>query len=75
MGYGKRAENAQTLLKHLYSKPYISVKMAVSILNVSHPTASSLIKKMVEDGILQEQTGFQRNQIFFFNRYLDLFMD
>lgn len=75
LGYGKRAENAQTLLKHLYSKPFMSVKMAMSILDVSHPTASSLIKKLAADGIIQEQTGYQRNQLFFFNRYLDLFVD
>jgi len=75
LGYGKRAKNAQTLLNHLYSKPFISVKMAVSILNVSHPTASSLIKKLAEDGVLHEQTGYQRNKLFFFNRYLNLFID
>ncbi len=75
LGYGKRAENAQILLNYLYSKPFISVKMATSILNVSHPTASSLIKRLTEDGVLHEQTGYQRNKLFFFNRYLSLFID
>jgi len=75
LGYGKRAENAQTLLKHLYSKPFISVKVAATVLNVSHPTASSLIRKLTEDGILHEQTGNQRNKLFFFSRYLKLFIN
>lgn len=75
LGYGKRAENAQVLLKHLYSKPFISVKVAATVLNVSHPTASSLIRKLTEDGILHEQTGNQRNKLFFFSRYLKLFIN
>lgn len=75
LGYGKRAVNAQTLLNHLYTKPFLSVKKAAQLLDVSHPTAASLIKKLVEDGVLHEQTGYQRNQLFFFSRYLNLFMD
>lgn len=75
LGYGKRAKNAQILLEHLYSKPFISVKIASELLKVSHPTASSLIKQMAKDGVLHEQTGYMRNQLFIFKRYLDIFID
>jgi hypothetical protein len=44
-------------------------------LQVSHQAASGLLKKMVGDGILNEVTGYQRNRIFMFSRYLDLFAD
>lgn len=37
--------------------------------------ASALLKKMVSDGILTEITGYQRNRVFMFPRYLELFSD
>lgn len=73
LGYGKRAEKAQTLIKHLYSRPAITVNETANVLNVSHQSASSLIKSLVDDGILYEVTGYQRNRIFIFSRYIALF--
>ncbi len=75
VGYGKRAENAQILLKHLYSKPAIMTNDAASLLGVSHQAASALLKKMLKDDILIEVTGYQRNRVFYFNRYLQLFTE
>jgi Fic family protein len=75
LGYGKRAENAQTLINRLYSKPAITANAAAGLLDVSHQAASALLKKMVDDGILNEVTGYQRNRVFFFSRYLQLFSD
>lgn len=72
-GYGKRAENVQTLLRHLYRRPSITAIQASEILNVSHQTASNLLNKMMQDGMLQEITGYQRNRVFVFLRYLSLF--
>lgn len=72
-GYGKRAENVQALLRHLYRRPAVTAGQASEILEVTHQTASSLLNKMVEDGMLSEITGYQRNRIFVFTRYLQLF--
>lgn len=73
LSYGKRAENAQTLLRYLYRRPAISAVNASELLDVTHQTASSLLNKMVEDGILEEVTGYQRNRLFVFAKYLSLF--
>lgn len=73
LSYGKRAENAQALLRHLYRRPAISAVSASELLNVTHQTASSLLNKMAEDGILEEVTGYQRNRLFMFTKYLSLF--
>ena len=35
----------------------------------------SLIASLVDMGVLQEITGFQRNRIFILRRYIDIFMD
>ncbi len=71
--YGKRAENLQRLLRHLYRRPAITATEASALLEVSHQTASNLLNKMVEDGMLEEITGYQRNRVFVFGRYLSLF--
>lgn len=73
LGYGKRAENVQALLRHLYRRPAVTASQASEILNVSHQTASALLRKMVNDQMLIEITGYQRNRIFFFSRYMRLF--
>jgi Fic family protein len=73
--YGKRAENAQILLNYLYKNPSISIKDTASILELSHQAATSLIKKLVADQVLSEYTGYQRNKVFIFSRYLAIFMD
>lgn len=71
--YGKRAENVQRLLKHLYRKPAVTALQVADLLGVTHQTASALLNKMVKDGMLTEITGYQRNRIFVFDRYITLF--
>ncbi|MBT7446067.1 MAG: Fic family protein [Methylococcales bacterium] len=75
IGYGKRAENAQKLIKQLYSRPAITAKETAALLGVSHQAASSLLNRLVEDDVLRENTGYQRNRVFLFDRYLQLFTD
>lgn len=72
-GYGKRAENVQKLLKHLYRRPAVTAGQVSVLLDVTHQTASALLNKMVEDNMLSEITGYQRNRIFVFERYMRLF--
>ena len=69
----KWAENVQLLLRHLYRRPTITASKAGELLGVKHQTASTLLRKMVQDGILHEVTGYQRNRLFVFVCYLDLF--
>ena len=51
----------------------MTATQASEILGVTHQTASALLKKMVDDAILEEVTGYQRNRIFLFSRYVHLF--
>ena len=70
---GKRIPNAKALLTYLYSKPIVTVADVMSNLEVTKPTANTLIKDFYNLGILKEQTGFRRNRIFVFTEYLKLF--
>lgn len=73
--YGKRAINAKKLINSLYCRPAVTIKEVSELLEVSHQSAALLIKKLADDEILVEQTGYQRNKIFIFERYLNIFND
>lgn len=57
----------------LVQSPVINAQHVALLLDVNHSTASRLIDVFVEQGILQEKTGFQRNRLFEFGAYLSLF--
>jgi Fic family protein len=71
--FGKRSPNAKALLDYLYKKPVISVADIIEPLKITKPTANTLVKEFVSRQVLVEETGFQRNQIFIFKRYLDIY--
>jgi Fic family protein len=75
LSLGKRAEKAKALLIALYQNPLITVKQSAELLKVSHQAANGLIKQLSALGILKESTGFNRNRLFVFARYLTLFME
>lgn len=70
---GKKQSNALQLLQFLFSKPVVNAKDVAEAIQSSAPTANSLLADFVQLEILQETTGYQRNRIFHFKPYLDLF--
>jgi Fic family protein len=73
LSLGQRAANAQSLLKLLYRRPSVQVKDVADHLDVSYPTASSLVGDFEDLGILKETTGQERNRRYLFREYVDLF--
>jgi len=69
----RRLENAQALLRVLYGKPVIDIKLATNLLGSAPNTAADLIEDFVSFGVLKEITGKKRNRLFLFNDYLNLF--
>jgi len=69
----RRQANAQRLMRALYQRPVVNVKMVRELLNVQTNTASSMIKDFVGYGILKEMTGYKRNRAFVFSQYVGLF--
>ncbi len=70
---GKRSENGNELLMYLFSNPILNVNQVMKKLEVTHPTANSLVKEFQKMGILKEITLFKRNRLFEFSEYIDLF--
>jgi len=73
MSLGKRAKIGQELLKHLYSQPILNANQIAKKLQITQPSASTLVKQFEKIGIFKEITGFKRNRLFVFSEYLKLF--
>ena len=63
------------LLTFLYGKPVVTVNDVATHLQVAHQTANHLIKDFEKLNILKETTGYQRNRLFVFDKYLKLFIE
>ncbi len=70
---GGKAETANTLLQHLYSKPNMMVNEMASMLDVSYVTANDLVKDLEALDVLRETTGHSRNRVYSLHEYLELF--
>jgi Fic family protein len=70
---GRKAENAQKLIIHLYQKPVLSGSAISKFLAITPRAANSLINDLEQMDILKEITGFKRNRVYAFEEYLRLF--
>lgn len=70
---GKRAKLAQQLLRSLYSQPITNTNAIAGNLEITHQSASALVRAFEDAGILGEITGYKRNRLFLFKKYLDIF--
>jgi Fic family protein len=73
MAMGRRAHNARAALDFMYQTPVLSAKDLTAGIDVTQPTADTLIQAFVADGLLREATGQMRNRVFVFDAYLALF--
>ncbi|MCP4682413.1 MAG: Fic family protein [Desulfobacterales bacterium] len=74
LSLGKKAEKAHLLLNHLYRRPFVTPNDIADFLNITHQTASSLIRDFEGLNILKKWEKVGRNQGYVFGRYLALFL-
>ena len=70
---GRRSGSGLALLDGLFQRPVVTGKFVQNLLRVSAPTASGLLGRFAQLEILREITGKQRNRLFAYEDYLDLF--
>ena len=70
---GRKTNLAQTFLHHLYGRPIVDSQEVSEKLSITTPRALRLIEDFIRLGILVEVTGYKRNRIFIFEKYLSLF--
>jgi Fic family protein len=71
---GKRAPKARQLLLQLYTQPIMSANAISSTLQITHQSASSLVRGFERMNILKEITGRKKDRFFVFSEYLELFV-
>lgn len=71
---GSRSANAMKLIDLLYKNPYIDIKKAADDLNITFPTANTLILDLVNRDVLREITGAKRGKVYVLHKYMNLFL-
>jgi len=70
---GSRAADANKVIEELYQKPIINVMSVGKIIGKSNVSAYKMIADLEKLEILKEITGTQRNKIYAFEPYMNLF--
>ncbi|EMB44894.1 Fic family protein [Treponema denticola] len=74
LSLGKRTKTANEFLYFLFHSPVITSTALQKEIKITAKTANSLIDAFVGLNILKERTGYSRNRIFIFDKYVELFM-
>ena len=69
-----KPENARKVLDVLYDEPIISRKKILELIDIKQTTLNVAVNALKEKNIIIETTGYSRNQIFAFQKYIDLFL-
>jgi len=70
---GKRSVRGLNFFHKLFTKPMVTTKDVQVMTGLSPKVANDLVKAFVDQKILVEITGYQRNRVFVFNEYVKLF--
>ena len=73
--FGRSAGNALQVLERLYRFPMLSVAEVQETISTSYTAANQLVARLVDVGILEEVTGYQRNRRFRYAPYIHIFSD
>jgi len=71
----RKQENAQQLMRLLYQRPIVSVRQICEELDVHYNTANALVTDFISYDILEELTGHERNRLYAFAPYIQLFVN
>lgn len=70
---GSRGVNAKKVIEYLYTQPIIDVSKVEDLIQKSNVTAYKLISDLEKQDVLREISGAQRNRLYIFKDYVDLF--
>lgn len=71
---GGRPENILTVLRLFYDNPILNSSIIVSKTRISKGTVDNIIKRLYDNKILYELTGYSRNRVFALADYLKIFI-
>ena len=69
-----KSDNVKKVIDVLYNEPIINRKKLMEITNIRPSTLKDTVNVLLENNIIVETTGYSRNQVFAFQKYIDLFL-
>ncbi len=70
---GRAAGNGHKVHESLFNRPIVTVAGVKALTGVTFPAANDLVKRLVQQGVLREITGYSRNRRFQYDEYVKLF--
>ncbi|MFM2275703.1 MAG: hypothetical protein RL211_1575 [Pseudomonadota bacterium] len=68
-----KSPKALKLLDYLYHQPLVSPKRVATVVGCTAPTALKLVDDLQQRGWLKETTGLERNRLYRYQPYMELF--
>ena len=69
-----KPENAKKVIDLLYDEPIINRNKMSEITGIKLTTINGIVNALIDKDIITETTGYSRNQIFAFEKYINLFL-
>lgn len=69
-----KSDNVKKVIDVLYNEPIINRKKLCDLTEIKEGTIKNIINYLLENNVIIETTGYSRNQIFAFQKYIDLFL-
>lgn len=69
-----KSENAKKVIDLLYDEPVLTRNKMSEITGIKLTTINGIVNALLDKGIITETTGYSRNQIFAFEKYINLFL-
>ena len=71
-GLGRRAKNAMRVFEYLESNPIIEIQKTAKELDIAFNTMSSIVKDLINIGVLEQTSAQARNRTFAYKEYLEI---
>jgi len=71
--FSGKPDNNRNILKLFFNEPILSSKQLQDRISLSKTTINKVIRRMVEEKMLYEATGYNRNRVFILMEYLNVF--
>ena len=68
-----KPDNNRSILKLFFNEPILTSKQLQDRISLSKTTINKVIRRMVEEKMLYEATGYNRNRVFILMEYLNVF--
>lgn len=68
----RKNDNVRRVFDYIEKYPIIDIKRTAADLGVSYNTVSSVVRKLIQQGILKETTNASRNRVFSYEEYLNI---